>query len=394
MSSVTRWRERISTSGPCKQPDLPARGTISAASLITTTRRPGSQVRFKRRHVISATPASVTAICEGNMKTLLSVDGGGIRGIIPLACLVRLESHLGGYCNEVFDMIGGTSTGAIIAAGLALGVSARGLLALYRRFAEQAFKHLPWWQVLWTLGNHRYSNEFVAAMLDEIGADRPINTLPIDLVITAKNTQTGRTDFFVRDHPSNAQQWGTMSLKDAVLASIAAPTYFPAHTAAVLGKDHTWVDGGVGVAGNPCYQVAVEALHYSGGEYHEGDTRLYAFGTGRAPHQIDPQRANLLQWGLWTLDEVLDDAAEWQSYVTKLEYDVPNRLAFRRYQIDLAEDVMQTLGVEIPAGRDIGNVGMDAVWAVDLLDRIGRAFADRIDFDSPSGFHLQTQLGW
>jgi hypothetical protein len=328
------------------------------------------------------------------MKTLLSVDGGGIRGIIPLACLVRLESHLGGYCNQVFDMIGGTSTGAIIAAGLALGVSARGLLALYRRFAEQAFNRLPWWQVMANLGNHRYSSDFVAAMLDEIGADRPLNSLPIDVVITAKNTRTGRTDFFVRDHPSNAQQWGTMSLKDAVLASIAAPTYFPAHSATVLGNEHTWVDGGVGVAGNPCYQVAVEALHYSGGVYPEGDTRLYAFGTGRAPHQIDAQRANLLQWGLWTLNEILDDAAEWQSYVTRLEYDATHRLAFRRYQIDLADDIMQLLGVQVPPGRDIGEVGLDAVWAVDLLDSIGRAFADRIDFEAPSGTHLQTQAGW
>jgi patatin-like phospholipase/acyl hydrolase len=48
-----------------------------------------------------------------------------------------------------------------------------------------------------------------------------------------------------------------MSLKNAILASIAAPTYFPAHQAAVRGEKHTWVDGGVGVAGNPSYHAAV-----------------------------------------------------------------------------------------------------------------------------------------
>jgi patatin-like phospholipase/acyl hydrolase len=58
------------------------------------------------------------------MKTVLSIDGGGVRGIIPLACLVRLERLHGAPCREQFDLIAGTSTGAVIAAGLALGVSA------------------------------------------------------------------------------------------------------------------------------------------------------------------------------------------------------------------------------------------------------------------------------
>jgi patatin-like phospholipase/acyl hydrolase len=325
------------------------------------------------------------------MKTLLSIDGGGIRGIIPLTCLIRLESHLGGPCHEIFDMIGGTSTGAIIAAGLSLGVSARGLLALYKRFAQEAFHKLPWWEILFNLGNHRYSSDFVASMLDEIGADCPVNSLPMDVLISAKNTRSGRTDFFVRDHPgANAELWGTLSLKDAVLASIAAPTYFPAHSATVLGTEHTWVDGGVGVAGNPCYQVAVEALHYSGGQYPVGETRMYSFGTGRAPHDINADKASFLGWALWTLDEILDDAAEWQTYVTRQEYDRTRRLAFRRYQVDLADDVMQELGVTIPPSKDVRKLGLDAVWAVDLLEQIGRAFANKIDFDSDDGFHLSS----
>jgi hypothetical protein len=245
------------------------------------------------------------------------------------------------------------------------------------------------------LGNHRYSNEFVASMLDKIGADRPINSLPKDVLITAKNTHTGRTDFFVRDHPGvNLASWGTLSIKDAVLASIAAPTYFPAHSAIVLGKEHTWVDGGVGVAGNPCYQVAAEALHYSGEEYSSGDTRLYSFGTGRAPSAIDAHRTSILGWALWTLGELLDDAAEWETYVTRQEYGRTGRLAFRRYQIDLADDVMEDLGVALPAGTDVSKIGLDAVWAVDLLEKVGRAFANKIDFDAPDGYHLKTKTGW
>ncbi len=285
-------------------------------------------------------------------------------------------------------MVAGTSTGAVIAAGIALGISARGLLALYRELAELAFQRLPWWKVALNLGNHRYSADFVARTLMQMGANLPLNSLPIDVMITAKNTVSGRTDFFVRDRPGNAGRWGNLPLLDAVLASIAAPTYFPAHQVRYRGEPLSWVDGGVGVAGNPCYQAAVEALHYTEGHYPPGETRMLAFGTGRLPHPIDAARANVVQWGVWVLNELLEDPADWQTYITRREYGQPGRIDFRRYQLDLAQDVMDQLGVDVPDGVDLSSIGMDAVWAVDLLEQIGRAFADRIDFDDPQGLDL------
>jgi hypothetical protein len=328
------------------------------------------------------------------MKRILSVDGGGVRGIIPLACLVKLEAHMGKPSREIFDMVAGTSTGSVIAAGIALGVSARGLLALYRRLAEEAFRRLPPWKILLNLGNHRYSNAFISKTLTEMGAEVPLNDLPLDVMITAKNTYSTRTDFFVRDNPGNAGMWGTLPLRDAVLASIAAPTYFPPHRATVKSVEHTWVDGGVGVAGNPCYQAAVEAIHYMDGAYPPGETVLFAFGTGRSPHPIQPFRASALAWAKWVLAELLEDPGEWGTYITNQEYDARGQVDLRRYQLDLAPDVMLRLGVSVPKGVDVADIRLDSVWAVDLLLEIGRAFADRIDFDDPDGLQLRTELGW
>jgi len=226
-----------------------------------------------------------------------------------------------------------------------------------------------------------------------MGADKEINSLPIDVFITGKNTVTSRTDFFVRDNEGNASAWGRLPLKDAVLASTAVPTYFPAHSATLDGKTHTWVDGGVGISGNPCYQAAVEAIHYSAGAYTPGDTRMLSFGTGRTPHTIEAHKASFLQWGEWALREMLEDASEWQSFVTNLEYDGSGRIDFRRYNLDLAPDVMDQLGVEVPAGKKVTDIGLDAVWAVDLLQDIGRAFARRIDFDDPNGFFMRSAMG-
>jgi hypothetical protein len=326
------------------------------------------------------------------VKRILSVDGGGVRGIIPLACLVRLESVEAKPSREIFDMVAGTSTGAIIAAAVALGISARGILSLYRNLAQQAFRRLPWWEILLNKGNHRYSNEFVAYTLDELGADVPLNSLPVDVMITAKNLDTSRTDFFVRDNPGNAKLWGRMLLRDAVLASIAAPTYFPAHSASVRGVEYTWVDGGVGVAGNPSYQAAVEAVHYSNGVYVPGQIEMLSFGTGRTAHDIDAHKASLLDWGLWVLAELLEDSGDWQTYVTRREYGGSGRVDFRRYQLDLVADVLDYLGVGVPAGTDLEDLGLDAVDAIDLLLDIGHAFADKIDFSAPEGLELFSAL--
>jgi len=384
----------------------------STLPLEIPAKRPASRTRFScsaQRCTISAQRGTAShlarilklpcirrmkrmeAMC---MKKILSVDGGGIRGILPLSCLVQLEAHEGKPAREIFDMVAGTSTGSIIAAGIALGFSARGLLALYRRLAIEAFQKLSWWKIAANLGNHRYSNKFIADTLSDIGADIPINDLPLDIMITAKNTYTSRTDFFVKDKRGNASLWGNLSLKDAVLASIAAPTYFPAHRATVAGVEHTWIDGGVGVAGNPCYQATVEAIHYSEGQYTPGELQVLSFGTGRSPHKINAFKANFLQWATWVIAEVLEDTSEWQTYITQREYDLSGQVDLRRYQIDLAPDVMLHLGVEVPKGVDVTKIGMDAVWAVDLLLAIGRAFAEQIDFDDPNGFEMHTELGW
>src|SRR5262245_3221994 len=83
----------------------------------------------------------------GGPYRLLALDGGGIRGLITLEVLVRMEELLGKAFNDpgfrlskFFDCIGGTSTGAIIATGLARGMTARELLAFYKDFATDVFR--------------------------------------------------------------------------------------------------------------------------------------------------------------------------------------------------------------------------------------------------------------
>ena len=87
------------------------------------------------------------------MKTILSIDGGGVRGIVPLVCLAALEEREGRACREVFDMVAGTSTSAVIAAGISLGITAQELLDMYRQLAREAFQRIPLWKIIRNLGN-------------------------------------------------------------------------------------------------------------------------------------------------------------------------------------------------------------------------------------------------
>jgi hypothetical protein len=150
--------------------------------------------------------------------------------------------------------------------------------------------------------------------------------------------------------------------------------------------------GGGGGGANPSYQAAVEAVHYSNGVYVPGQIEMLSFGTGRTAHDIDAHKASLLDWGLWVLAELLEDSGDWQTYVTRREYGGSGRVDFRRYQLDLVADVLDYLGVGVPAGTDLEDLGLDAVDAIDLLLDIGHAFADKIDFSAPEGLELFSAL--
>src|SRR5215472_1647932 len=73
------------------------------------------------------------------MRYILSIRGGGIRGIIPCCCLIKLEEQLGGLTRDHIDLCAGTSTGALITAGIAAGVPARDLLKVYTDQSDRIF---------------------------------------------------------------------------------------------------------------------------------------------------------------------------------------------------------------------------------------------------------------
>ena len=288
-------------------------------------------------------------------RALLSIDGGGIRGIIPLCALIELEKQIGMPARQVFSMMAGTSTGSIIAGGLATGVSAEKMLELYQALGEQVFR-FDLLSFTVELGSYRYRIQPLADLLLHYIGDMTLNQLPIDIMIAATRVSDGKPWYFVRDNPANAGTTGKLRLVDCMTASAAAPTYFEPYDVPGIG---TCVDGGVGFAGNPLYQACVEAFYYTPtGVYVPADTSVISLGTGHFPPAAAP--TNLVEWVAWVVGELLHLPADQQT-----------ELVLRHFQ------TAGTTRINPPLPRAIG---MDDVQSIPDLIQIGRELASHLDW--------------
>jgi hypothetical protein len=328
----------------------------------------------------------MSAVNPEGKRMVLACDGGGLRGIIVARCLERLEAVEGKPCNQIFDFMAGTSTGSIIVAGLAVGVPASTLCDFYLEEAPQVFRRLSWlYQLLHRFG-WRYDKSYLRQRMAELIGDIRLKDLPVDILITAKDTVRSETMFFEKD------TFAEMRLADAVEASGSAPTYFRP-----LGR---YIDGGVGAFNNPCYQAAREVMYYyrkkhGPDRYPEGQVRMLSFGAGRAVNTMEEgeaERKSILDWALYVIEEAMDDANDQQVSATYTDYHLTGRLEFRRYQVELSREGMELLGLDFPSDFDYRILGpMDNLNALPWWDKIGRAMADRIDFADPAGLDLRPR---
>jgi len=128
------------------------------------------------------------------MKRILSIDGGGIPGIIPASTLVALEQQLGKPVRDCFDFVAGTSTGALIAAAVSAGVPAQRILRVYTDRADEIFTPpKPIADVERLVVGYMYDPDNIRKVLiSEFGAAAQwfLNDAPIRLLLTAKGIDT------------------------------------------------------------------------------------------------------------------------------------------------------------------------------------------------------------
>jgi uncharacterized protein len=190
------------------------------------------------------------------MRCVLAIDGGGVKGVLPASVLATLEDAIDGRIVDHFDLIVGTSTGGIIALGLAAGISPAEIRDFYLTRGPRIFEGNGI-----TRGGRRwvtakYNQASLRTELDDIFGSRRLGESTTRLVIPSMDVNSGRVHLWKTAHDARFVQDYKHQIVDIAMATSAAPTYFRAF---LSESGAPLIDGGV-FANNPAGLAAVEAV--------------------------------------------------------------------------------------------------------------------------------------
>ena len=166
----------------------------------------------------------------GTRYQILALSGGGYRGLYSIAFLEACEEAFGTACSDKFDMIVGTSIGALLAAGLSMGMPARDLKRAIIKHGPLVFKQERLTPLKRLILRAPYKTETLRTAIEDVlgkeAALTPLNELDSPLLIPTLNYTMGRTEILASRGAAD-QAAAQIPIIDAILASAAAPTFFP-----------------------------------------------------------------------------------------------------------------------------------------------------------------------
>lgn len=231
---------------------------------------------------------------------ILSIDGGGIKGIFPAMLLAEIEERYlgGGSVAEHFDLITGTSTGGIIALGLSIGMPARTIASLYTEHGGEIFPtpRFGWfgrkWQWCRNLTRYRYDRAVLARLLLHTFGDRKFGEAKSRLCIPSCDGRFGDVYVFKTPHHPDFEKDRHELMTAVAMATAAAPTYFQP----LDSGGYRFVDGGLW-ANNPIMIGVVDVLSCFDLDRHQ--VRVLSLGCGDEPYIVSDRMVKgggLLSW--------------------------------------------------------------------------------------------------
>jgi uncharacterized protein len=217
---------------------------------------------------------------------MLSIDGGGIRGVFAISILQAIEKETKRPIADLFDCLAGTSTGSIIAASIALNISMDEILESYKTYGEKIFVR----QAKVGLFKSVYNDRYLRRLLKKAFGEKTMADIAKPLLIPAVDITHGKP--YIHRSNFGHSEVGDLSIKvwDAVLSSCSAPVYFPPNN---VENQYLSIDGGLW-ANNPSLVCITEAFHYFNTPL--ADINIVSVGTGqqRIDFSIDSER----NWGV------------------------------------------------------------------------------------------------
>ena len=257
------------------------------------------------------------------MIRVLSIDGGGIRGIIPAIILAEIEKRTKKPVSELFELIAGTSTGGILALGLTKPddrgrphYTAEELISLYEKEGATIFSRSPWHHIysLWNLAEEKYPADGIEGALDGYFGQAHLRDALTETIITSYDIER-RLPFFFRSRRAKEDSDYDFPMKKVARATSAAPTYFePAKIESEDSSDYyALVDGGV-FANNPAMCAYAEVRNTRPGA---DDFLLVSLGTGELTRSLPYEEVKGWGLALWAqpiLSVVFDGVSDTVDY--------------------------------------------------------------------------------
>ena len=259
-------------------------------------------------------------------RRVLTLDGGGIRGLVSCIWLAGVEAALleAGKpgVRKSFDLVAGSSTGAIVACGLGAGLSADAMAELYRRQRDLIFPGLAGrlWSRLARLPAQgpsapKYDGKGLEKVLRKVFGATTLGQLGMPTLVTSYDTIQRRPVVFKSFKPEHKD----LPVWEVCRASAAAPTYFPAHPLKVEGRNCALIDGGV-VANNPTACAIAEALRKDARVDNSHDLVVLSIGTGERTRSIDLKSARewgAVEWAVPIIDVLFDGSTDSVDYIAR-----------------------------------------------------------------------------
>jgi patatin-like phospholipase/acyl hydrolase len=365
-------------------------------------------------------------------RKLLALDGGGIRGVMTLEVLAKIESDLQNKLGrdndfvlaDYFDYIAGTSTGAIIATCLSLGMRIDDIRTFYIESGPAMFDKT---NLITRYYRNKFHDEKLAAKLQDVIAQKsgePNATLGSPalrtyLMLVLRNATTD-SPWPVSNNPE--AKYNDLARPDCnlhlplwqlVRASTAAPTYFPPEVVVFPNYEFIFVDGGVTMYNNPAFQLFLMAtvkpykLEWPTGE---DKMLLVSVGTGTAADankNLTPEQMNIIYNASSLPSAFMFAASNEQDFLCRvfgkclngglLDREVwdmkgdngqgpasPKLFTYMRYNADLSREGLDALG--LPHIQPSNVQQMDSVTYIPELQEVGREVAKEVNIDHFAGF--------
>lgn len=266
---------------------------------------------------------------------ILSIDGGGIRGIIPAAVLTRLERSAGGFpVSRMFDLIAGTSTGAILAAALTKPspLPASDIFDLYMARGPEIFRRSAGSYIRPLISGPKYDAAALERSMLAAFGDATLADAITPLLIPTYDIERREAHFFKSWRAATTPSTNYLT-RDAVRCATAAPTYFaPALVSSMAGDRLAAIDAAL-FANNPtmCAMAEARVLFPDAKRF-----IVVSLGVGefREPITYDKARAwGLLSWAPSIIDCAMDGSADTTHY--QLSNTFGSNVEYHRLQIDL-----------------------------------------------------------